>query len=99
MFEEQSIIGTRRIVFDDISVRTSNLTGADYFEGIVLLEVVDVDGIWRQKDHYWTQWKVSDDLDMPLIWSYFSSAENLADPIRHSRDEVFREVGLQPWER
>lgn len=98
MFEEQSPAGTRRIVFDDVTTRESNLTHALYFEGTVKLEIVNEDGIWEEKDHYWTQWKVEDCLDMPLIWSYFSSAEAVADPIRHSRKEVFREAGIEPWQ-
>src|SRR5258705_546259 len=81
IMEQNSPEETRRIVFDDIRRRASNLTRIWYFEGTVKLEVVDGDGVWHEKDHYWTQWKVSDCLDMPLIWSYFSSAEEVADPI------------------
>lgn len=96
--EHNSLAGTRRIVFNEITQRASNLTHAMYNEATVLLEVVDGDGVWHQKDHYWTQWKVDDEVDLPLIWSYFSSSESAADPIRHSRKEVFREAGIEPWD-
>jgi hypothetical protein len=91
MTEETSTAGTRRIVL------LPSKDDGTYMPAY--LEILQENGQWETKDHFSVEAETISEFGFDYLWSYFSSAESLADPIRHSREEVFREAGLQPWER